>query len=370
MQVFFTVLLSIQATAAPDAASTSRTTSDRLVRAYVVGHVGDHDGDGVEDYAIAGSRIAERSRRIVVRIRSGTTDALLAAFDTPVKPLCAMVVHSDHVARVADLNGDGAFELGAWDGGAWLLDGRTGALLREFGPGATVLGSCGDVDRDGVPDVVVDEPPSRIERIHRDDPKDVRLRSGVDFHLLDAAPRGTALDALRLEAAIYPWVECLGSAESAVRCQLHLEACTEPGDDRAEHVSLELRDLAADVPAWREDLGLCLADDEHGGLRSFRVASPGDLDGDGEDDIAVAVPATTFRHGSSFCAVVSRTSGVTLWRSPAVTSESLNLGVDRLRDRDGDGFGELVVSIAGDGEPSEVVVLSGRTGTVLRRLEP
>src|SRR5688572_14599182 len=130
-----------------------------LWRAYVVGLAGDHDLDRVDDYAIAGEIVRDKERVIVVRIRSGADDRLLGEFETRLKPLCGMVLHEPHIAIAADLDGDGAVELGAWDGRGWLIDGRTGAVLRDFGPGATVLGSLGDLDGDGVVDLVVDQPP-------------------------------------------------------------------------------------------------------------------------------------------------------------------------------------------------------------------
>jgi hypothetical protein len=146
-------------------------------------------------------------------------------------------------------------------------------------------------------------------------------------------------------------------------------------DEDRESAVVELRELGSAEPAWTRKLGVRLADDEWGGFQSFRVASPGDIDGDGRDDIALAVPSHELLDGASFCGVLSRADGSVLWRtesargsSPttAVAIEGLNYGIDRLPDRDGDGVPDLLVSHC---DPGRLVVLSGRTGAVLKRAD-
>jgi hypothetical protein len=341
-----------------------------LGRAYVVGLVGDHDHDGREDYAVAGRLHRGKDRRIVVRIRSGASDIVLEEFDTPVVPLCPFVVHDAHVARIGDLNGDGAFELGAWDGRAWLLDGRTGKVLRDFGPSATVLGSPGDLDRDGVPDIAVDEPPTEVESRHRAGPAEhVRYRSGTDLRPIEPRPGPGALERARIEVLLDPSQALIdpSASVSAARVRRKLEE-RRLEDSVHDFVSIELRELGASEPTWVRALDFELAFDEHGGIGDLRVASPGDLDGDGAVDVALAMPACFV--AKSFCGVLSRRTGAVLWRSSEILAEALNPSVDLLGDRDGDRVADLLVSIAGEGSEGEIAVLSGRTGAVLRRFAP
>lgn len=372
-----TLCLSVAAQASAPARSGEVASPQPLSRAYVVGLAGDHDRDRVADYAIAGEVHREGRRRVVVRIRSGADDRLLGEFETRLEPPCEFVTHEPYLSIAGDLDSDGAFELGAWDARGWLLDGRTGAVLRDFGPAARVLGSRGDLDGDGVPDLAIDEPPAGESPAHRVAHRHVRHRSGKDFLVLARPFTADPLERALAQALAEPWIDWLDAGTSRPGALV-----TIAWEDRLVHVDsvepfaiVELRELASRAPAWSRDLRIQAASDEHGGLMSFRVASPGDLNGDGLDDIALALPSHALGEGESFCGVLSRADGAVLWRTGsalgfpptgAVASETLNYGIDRLPDRDADGIPDLLVSHS---DPGQLVVLSGRTGEILARAD-
>lgn len=108
------------------------------------------------------------------------------------------------------------------------------------------------------------------------------------------------------------------------------------------------------------------------GSYPIRILGPGDVDGDGHDDIVVAYLLSTGDSGASL-ACFSGASGEALWITSA-RQPTLTLGehMEATGDVDGDGIGDLlaVASSGNSGHPSEVAIVSGATGVRTTLLEP
>jgi hypothetical protein len=139
---------------------------------WAIAAVGDLDRDGRPDFAVGAIYAMPSGRRSEGRVQvfSGKDRSVLRTFDPPkaVEPgLCGY-----SVAAVGDLNGDGVpdvatglpFSGAAKEGRALVFSGRDGQVLLSMRApgggthfGASVAGA-GDVNGDGVPDIVVGQP--------------------------------------------------------------------------------------------------------------------------------------------------------------------------------------------------------------------
>ena len=107
------------------------------------------------------------------------------------------------------------------------------------------------------------------------------------------------------------------------------------------------------------------------------VASAGDMDGDGFDDVIVgaifADAGGLVNAGSAY--VHSGATGILLWQFDGAESDSrFGFSVSGIADVDGDGVGDLLVGAASASPGSiwdagSVFVYSGATGTMIRRLD-
>lgn len=333
-----------------------------LFRPCIVGLVGDHDGDGIPDYAVVGSREPQ-----ILRVFSGRDDRRLAQFDLPAEPPCGL--HDTLGVEVAgDLNGDGAFELACNDEESWLVDGRSGTPLARCPRDFRWLGSIGDLDGDGVSDPIACEGAIGLHRTHggRAVPwsgHELRPLANWSLRTLRESER---LRVLRDDALAE--LTLVGVCEPVLAKLIEHDVVVGNLAESTPHVVLEQggRELL------RKEFLLTLADTEYGGFAPFGPVSPGDLDGDGLGDLVLALPASAFCEfgSSSVLRAYSTRDGRELWRAASAESESLHPRLELLPDRDGDGVPELIACAAGGSGPSWVVVLSGASGRVLARFQP
>jgi hypothetical protein len=127
-----------------------------------VATLGDLDGDGVREYAIA-SRLDDHGLAAMVEVYSGATGLELAKIVSP----DSTTLLTPQVADAGDVNGDGLRDLaisGTWTdaqgaphAATFLFSGKTFLLLDriETADDAVVLASAGDFDGDGRDDVIV-----------------------------------------------------------------------------------------------------------------------------------------------------------------------------------------------------------------------
>jgi hypothetical protein len=127
-----------------------------------VASLGDLDGDGVREYAIA-SRLDDQGLAAMVEVYSGATGVELAKIVSPDRT----TLLTPQVADAGDVNGDGVHDLaisGTWSdaqgaphAATFLFSGKTYVLLDriETADDAVVLAPAGDFDGDGRDDVLV-----------------------------------------------------------------------------------------------------------------------------------------------------------------------------------------------------------------------
>jgi hypothetical protein len=349
-----------------------------------VAFVDDLDGDGVSDFVVAATRDWSVSAKGELQPRknpngylrwfSGKDGRLLHHLDVPV-----ISGLSPALATIGDLDGDGKRELlvGLGGGGA----DASGMVLvissRDYASRLTVVGKqahqcmgvavceLGDVNHDGVPDFAASAVPDYNPVYPRwPQGKDGKLGpsgsvfilSGKDGSVIDEVrnPRGEGFFGTALCGgsdldgdAIPDLVVTLAdpSAKSAVLGY--------SGADRKMIREWHQRDRV-----WF-GASLCLA---------------GDLNGDGTPDLVVGAPDSTLSENSTSTWILSGKSDEAFHRLDPTQIDDTYMGVvvKSVSDCNRDGVRDVVVGAAciacGGQERGAVLVFSGKTGEVLRRV--
>ncbi len=359
---------------------------------------GDADGDAYADLVVAQARDTTTSAggaglvHLFYGSSLGTSPTSASAADETI----ATVGELDTVAGLAllgDTGGDGFAELvvgtpdhvpgeePAWTGAVWIFDSGSIATATTLADadvvvqgavvdsafGAAVV-SAGDLDGDGVADLVVGAPGGGAGAVT------VWLGGGLSggtFAETDADARWTSSTEStdELGAALSP----AGDMDGDGRDDVLVGA---PGWDGARGAVLLLRGSATPTDGTVQTRAAVTLEGEAQGDRLGEAVSSGDLDGDGTPDIAAAAPSQTTRIGR-----VHLASGATLTTGTSTVSDLTyadfiggttfgyaGTGLAAGGDVDADGRDDLVIGGPGDssggGEAGAAwIEISGRIGS-------
>ena len=315
---------------------------------YAVAGVGDVDGDGYDDVIVGAPQEDSTTLNAgTARVFSGFDGSTLLTFDGASSPdrLGASV------SAAGDVNGDGVpdlvvggpsnFNNGNLEAGrARVYSGLDGTLLHSFEGGAFFdqlgisVSGAGDVDMDGRPDVLVG--------VHRADGGGVEagsatLYSGLDGSLIRSFLGSSAGDLFGQSVDNAGDVNNDGYPDQIVGAR--------QDDDNGESSG------TARVLSGLDGAPLyTFAGDAAGDWFGLSVSGAGDLDGDGHDDLLVGAPQDD--DGAPDAGVVHVLSGLdgsvltTLTGSAA--GDWLGFSVRRAGDVDGDGVPDVVAGAFGD----------------------
>ncbi|MFQ5748523.1 MAG: integrin alpha [Planctomycetota bacterium] len=327
---------------------------------WSVAGLGDVDGDGFPDLALGAVQKLVRSHPApgYVRILSGFNGALLHEINGS----SPRGEFGSSVAELGDLDGDGFsdFVIGArYDreagprfGAARVYSGKNAALLFFFGGdsaeeefGQAVAGA-GDVNADGTPDIIVGAP--RDDTVAPDSGSAFVFsgRTGELLYILGGRSSG---DRFGQAVAGVGDVDGDGFADIAVGAPL-----------AGEHSEGEFHLFSGkDGTVLQSFTG-----NGPGASLGWSLASAGDLDQDGRNDLAVGAPGEGAGHVYVFS---GRDGAVLLSFSGDEMQSRFGAAVSGAGDYDRDEIPDVVVGAprAGHGA-GEAVVLSGRDGSLLR----
>jgi hypothetical protein len=264
------------------------------------------------------------------------------------------------VVSPGDVDGDGTPDLAVSDpaafsgaGAVFVVSGVDGRLLKRMQGSAadrglgTKLEVCADFDQDGIPDLLVGAEGDGL-----------RIVSSRTGRVLDERRGRTSAVAVDLDGDGVPdlissGLAILHAGEESEVVQHVLVA--ESGCDDHELFRVTGPVLPGDLDMDAPGMSMCVV---------------GDLDGDGVSDIAAYLPrwaeckrrTTAIRFLSGRSGVELRTVKIANEPDESPSSTSLALA----GDVDGDGILDL---LAPDGERGAGLVISGRTGSVLLRLQ-
>jgi hypothetical protein len=266
------------------------------------------------------------------------------------------------MADVGDLDGDGVNDIltGAPNraaGHAYLYSGATGELLHTFAGVNTgdafgwALAGAGDVDRDGVPDVIIGAPFS--DQGGRDSGR-AYVYSGRTYEQLRKLDAGRALDLFG------SGVDGAGDLNGDGIPDLLVGARDAPGPGGPGAVYAFSGKNGR--PLWRTD-----APATGGQFGSFFVSSLPDLTGDGVPDVYVGDYADSA--GSGRPVVLSGSDGSEVFAWPGTPGAGAGPGRGA-GDVNGDGFEDLAIGHYqfGADDAGRVEVRSGADGSLLRSI--
>jgi hypothetical protein len=338
---------------------------------HAVAGVPDLDGDGLGDVVVGAPRDdpAGRSDSGSAWVLSGATGALLwkSTGDT------VGDLHGSAVGGVPDADGDGFGDVvvgapeddpaGVGSGGsAYVYSGASGLLLWRTGGtalndhlGAAVAG-CGDLDGDGLGDVLVGAPDDDVAGVLS--VGTAFVRSGASGVLLWQVSGDTAGDQLGAALAGVPDLDGDGLWDVAVGA---------PRDDapsKANAGAVHAHSGATGVRRW-STFGAAAGD-----MLGTAVSGVPDLDGDLVGDVIAGAP---FEDPSGLANaggahVLSGIGGVPLWTGAGGQAGALlGASVAGIPDRDGDGQGDFAVGapdhdVAGIANAGAVFVHGSRGG--------
>lgn len=339
--------------------------------------VGDLDRDGVPDFAIGAPQTLGPGGGYLdgqVLVYSGARRELLYELN----PLRHRGFFGGRLAAAGDLDGDGVPDLivGApatssdylyGVGSALVYSGGTGNLLFEFlgTEGGTYLGSgvggAGDLDGDGVPEILIGAPFAT-----GNGPAGggvVSVRSGADGALLDELDGAASGDYLGQAVA------GLGDVDGDGVPDLLLGAPNASPGGSPQAGLVQLRSGAT------REIRVQLEGDQPGEFFGQALADVGDLDGDGVDDFAIGAPGAS-PGGMQEAGTVYVYSGATfelLYRwDGAARLDAFGAAIAGGGDIDGDGVPDVVVgapsaSPKGVRSAGSAFAFSGATGELLFR---
>jgi len=352
-----------------------------------VAGAGDLDGDGVPDLVVGAPGAAPNGRTGAgsVFVFSGATGAQIRRFDGR----AAGDSMGCSVASAGDVDGDGVPDLvvgagsadpsGLVDGGsAFVFSGATGSQLWRFdgpaedaGLGAAVAGA-GDLDGDQVPDLLVGAPGADGNGLHR---------AGTAFVFSGSTGREIGrFGGFNPGAAMGASVALAGDADGDGRPDLFVGApnsCPDHNTPCPGSAFLLAAAPSAPTVGGGQRLARRLDGQAAGAEMGRSVSNAGDMDGDGSDDLLVGAPfadpgGLSFA-GSAF--VFSGATGAPLFRFDGrAAGDVFGRSVAGAGDVDGDGFGDLIVGSEwadpnGLTNAGSAFVFSGATGVLLHRFD-
>jgi len=317
-----------------DVAVKSGATGDRILflpdpamgdgfGASVAG-AGDENGDGVPDVFVGALQASPNGLAMAgsAFLYSGADGSLLLRLDGP----SANAFFGNAVASAGDVDGDGIPDLMVGDdslgtGAVFVFSGATGHLVFRFdGPdqddqlGYSVA-STGDLDGDGLSDVVVGAPAAA-------------LGFGSAFILSGAT--GALIHRLDGNFAYRFGESVAGLGDVDLDGTPDLAVGSLGGPEAVSVFSGATGQLLFTfTQQGAEDLGLS-------------VSGTGDMDRDGVPDLVAGAPGTFFGKRTRVLGI-SGATGKALWRFDADGSQDqLGLAVAGIGDIDGDGFGDVI----------------------------
>ncbi len=347
---------------------------DRAYFGSIFAGVGDVDQDGCADYAVTGVKAPPDYPDLGLLVFSGRTSA----------PLYSLVGTGglnvgSALASAGDLNQDGVPDIlvggssaspgGVHRAGAvFVFSGVDGSVLLEIDGtityeqfGGAVAGG-GDVNGDGVPDLVVGTP---YEGNSSNFNGDCRVFSGADGSLLYRYDGTTPFSGFSQNVAILGDWDADGCAEFA-----YSYATFDPGG------MPDAGAIFVHSGATGALLHLFVGESQRDRF-GYSFAAAGDVDADGIGDVIVGAPYTQV-NGSVGAGTAYVYSGRTRLEMLRVNGrgyeELLGLSVASAGNQDGDGHADLLVGVpyansAWHTDSGSALVISGRTGVLLHRID-